>query len=57
MTLATRTIRVTDIGEYIRHHSCARRFALGYDNQKLFKALPFIGVPLSRPKTQCQVES
>lgn len=38
------TIRVTDVGETIRHHSCMRRFALGYDNQRRFRELPFAGV-------------
>lgn len=44
-TAPPRHIRVTDIGEYVRHQSCARRFALGYDNQAAFKALPFSGRP------------
>lgn len=46
-TAPPRHLRVTDIGEYVRHQSCARRFALGYDNQAAFKALPFSGRPYS----------
>jgi hypothetical protein len=34
-------VRVTQIGEYIRHHSCERRFKLDQDNRALTKALPF----------------
>ena len=46
-TAPPRRLRVTEIGEYVRHQSCARRFALGYDNQAAFKALPFSGRPYS----------
>lgn len=38
---ASLTIRVTDVGEFVRHHSCQRRFALGFDHQRLFRQLPF----------------
>lgn len=38
---ANRTLRVTDIGEYVRHHSCARRLKLGQDEQALRRTLPF----------------
>jgi hypothetical protein len=41
-----RHVRVTDIGEYIRHRSCQRRFRLGYDDGALFEQLPFSGKPL-----------
>ncbi len=40
-----RWVRATDIGEFVRHNSCLRRFALGYDNQAQFKALPFSSRP------------
>lgn len=36
-----KAVRVTDIGEFIRHKSCHRRFALGYNDNELFKTLPF----------------
>lgn len=36
-----KAVRVTDIGEFIRHKSCQRRFALGYQDGLLFKQLPF----------------
>ena len=35
------SLKVTDIGEYIRHHSCARRLKLGKDEQQLRRDLPF----------------
>lgn len=35
------SLKVTDIGEYIRHHSCARRLKLGQDEGRLRRALPF----------------
>lgn len=35
------TVRVTEIGEYIRYRSCDRRFKLGHDNRRLAKGLPF----------------
>lgn len=38
---AVAPIRVTDIGEYIRHRCCERRFKLGYDNRSLGRRLPF----------------
>ncbi len=41
-----RRVRVTDIGEYIRHQSCQRRFKLGYNDGELFSKLPFSGKPL-----------
>lgn len=42
---AKRAIRVTDLGEFVRHKSCQRRFRLGYNNQEEFKALPHTGRP------------
>lgn len=39
-------VRVTDVGEYIRHQSCQRRFKLGYNDGELFEQLPFSGKPL-----------
>ena len=44
---ASRVIRVTDIGEFIRHKSCARRFALGYGDGALFHKLPFARLPIN----------
>lgn len=35
------SIRVTDIGEYIRHQSCERRFKLNLDDMALARSLPF----------------
>lgn len=35
------TVRVTEIGEYVRYRSCDRRFKLGHDNRRLAKGLPF----------------
>lgn len=35
------SIRVTDIGEFIRHDSCARRFKLNLDDMALARLLPF----------------
>lgn len=34
-------IRVTEIGEYIRHHSCERRFKLEINGRQLARQLPF----------------
>lgn len=34
-------IRVNDIGEYVRYHSCDRRFKLAFNNRQLAKELPF----------------
>ena len=34
-------IRVNDIGEYIRYHSCDRRFKLAFNNREIAKQLPF----------------
>lgn len=34
-------LRVTELGEFIRFHSCERRFKLGFDNRALAKQLPF----------------
>lgn len=34
-------IRVNDIGEYIRYHSCDRRFKLAFNKRELAKELPF----------------
>jgi AAA domain/PD-(D/E)XK nuclease superfamily len=38
---AVPVIRVTEIGEYIRHHSCERRFKLELDNRRLAREVPF----------------
>ncbi|HTH11327.1 MAG TPA: AAA domain-containing protein [Acidovorax sp.] len=35
------SLKVTDIGEYVRHHSCARRLKLGQDERSLRRELPF----------------
>lgn len=35
------TLKVTDIGEYVRHHSCARRLKLGQNEPQLRRELPF----------------
>lgn len=35
------SLKVTDIGEYVRHHSCARRLKLGHDERQLRRDLPF----------------
>ncbi len=35
------TIRVTEIGEYIRHQSCERRFKLEINNRAIARELPF----------------
>ncbi|RKF31928.1 hypothetical protein BCY89_17415 [Sphingobacterium siyangense] len=34
-------ITVTELGEYIRHQSCERRFKLSYNNREIAKTLPF----------------
>ena len=34
-------VRVTQIGEYVRHGSCERRFKLDSDERRLTRALPF----------------
>lgn len=34
-------LKVTDIGEYVRHHSCARRLKFGHDEGRLRRNLPF----------------
>jgi hypothetical protein len=39
-------IRVTDVGEYVRHQSCQRRFRLGFNDQAEFRKLPFSGSPV-----------
>ena len=36
-----RTVSASDIGEYIRHDSCQRRFRLAADNRSAARALPF----------------
>jgi hypothetical protein len=36
-----RPLRVTDVGEFIRHDSCERRFKLGLNNRDLTRQLPF----------------
>ncbi|MCC5812510.1 MAG: AAA family ATPase [Ectothiorhodospiraceae bacterium] len=35
------TVRVTEIGEYVRHNSCERRFKLGFNQRSLARRLPF----------------
>src|SRR5579859_7978993 len=35
-------VRATEIGEYIRHHSCERRFKLEHNNRALARQLPFV---------------
>jgi AAA domain len=37
----TLSIRVTEIGEYIRYKSCERRFKLGYNDREAASDLPF----------------
>lgn len=34
-------IRATEVGEYIRHHSCERRFKLGFNNREEARRVPF----------------
>ena len=34
-------VRVSEIGEFIRFHSCERRFKLGLNNRRLARAVPF----------------
>ncbi len=34
-------VRVTEIGEYIRHHSCERRFKLEFNNREASREVPF----------------
>ncbi len=34
-------LRVTEIGEYVRHHSCARRLKFGQDETRLRREIPF----------------
>lgn len=34
-------VQVTQIGEYVRHGSCERRFKLDSDERRLTRALPF----------------
>jgi predicted RecB family nuclease len=41
MTSGRPRIRVTEIGEFIRHKSCERRFKLEYNNRGESKTLPF----------------
>ena len=43
MSVAKRSIRATDLGEFIRYKSCERRFKLGFNNRELAKQLPFAG--------------
>ena len=38
---ATPIVRVTEIGEYIRHHSCERRFKLEINHRRIARQLPF----------------
>ncbi len=40
-TAPGRTVRVTEIGEFLRHRSCERRFKLGRDNWAAARELPF----------------
>ena len=35
------SVRVTEVGEFIRHHSCPRRFKLELNNRALGRRLPF----------------
>jgi hypothetical protein len=35
-------VRVTEIGEYIRHQSCDRRFKLEFNHRELARELPFV---------------
>ena len=44
-TKTNQILRVTEVGEFIRHRSCQRRFKLGYDNQAEFKKLPLADQP------------
>ncbi|MGB1013416.1 MAG: PD-(D/E)XK nuclease family protein, partial [Nannocystaceae bacterium] len=37
--------RVTDVGEFIRHQSCQRRFKLAHNNQALYEQLPIAKQP------------
>ncbi|MBX0291700.1 PD-(D/E)XK nuclease family protein [Hymenobacter sp. HSC-4F20] len=39
--IPVKPLRVTDIGEFIRHDSCERRFKLGLGNRDLTRVLPF----------------
>src|SRR5687768_2685107 len=41
MTSNKPVVRATQIGEYIRHHSCERRFKLDANNRELTNELPF----------------
>lgn len=41
MPIERPAIRVTEIGEFIRHHSCQRRFKLEHNNRELARLLPF----------------
>jgi len=41
MSVTRQWVRVTEIGEYIRYHSCERRFKLEHNNRELAKKLPF----------------
>lgn len=34
-------LRVTEVGEFIRHNSCERRFKLGFNNREQGRRLPF----------------
>src|ERR1700723_2002854 len=35
------SVRVSEIGEFIRYHSCERRFKLSSDNRRAARRLPF----------------
>ena len=41
LSLPKPLVRVTQIGEYVRHDSCERRFKLDHDDRRLTKSLPF----------------
>ncbi len=41
MNIQFSRVRVSEIGEYIRHHSCERRFKLEINNRAESKTLPF----------------
>src|SRR5215469_6318300 len=34
-------VRVSEIGEFVRYHSCERRFKLSLDNRRAARRLPF----------------
>src|SRR5438094_5534855 len=40
-TVSLGVVNVTQIGEYVRHHSCERRFKLDVDARTLVNTLPY----------------